>query len=43
LVIGQVANEVAGAKDAVEAYQYLASLAEQVRLRLLSRGLIEED
>ena len=34
LVIGQVADEIATAKDAKESYAYLAGLTEQVRLRL---------
>lgn len=43
LVIGQIADEVAGATDALEAYGYVAALAEQVRLRLINKGLISED
>jgi hypothetical protein len=43
VVIGQVADEVAGSKDALEAYRYLASLSEQIRLRLFSRGLLGDE
>lgn len=44
LVIGQVADEVSILKeeDALASYRYLAALTEQIRLRLLERGLIEE-
>jgi hypothetical protein len=42
-VIGQVATELAGSKESVDAYNYLSSLTEQVRLRLLDMGLLDED
>ena len=43
-VIGQVADEISIQKDedAVESFHYLASLAEQIRLRLIERGLLED-
>jgi hypothetical protein len=43
-VIGQVADEIAVMKEeeAVVSYQYLVSITEQIRLRLLERGIIEE-
>ncbi|MCB2160565.1 hypothetical protein KQH40_00605 [bacterium] len=43
LVIGQVADELAILKDeeALASYDYLSSLTEQIRLRLIEKGLLE--
>ena len=41
--IGFVADEVAGSKDALEAYNILAHLTNQIELRLIDRGLINKE
>lgn len=41
-VIGRVADELATQDDAAASYTHLAELTEQVRLRLLERGLLDK-
>ena len=45
LVIGQVADELAVLKEeeALRSYHYVSSLATQVRLRLIERGILEDE
>jgi hypothetical protein len=41
-IIGQVADEVATSKESLRTYNFLVNLTEQLRLRLIEKGEIED-